>query len=345
MKKINLKIKETINSEIIISQNIDINSIIKKIDYDKKLLITDQKIYKIFREKIKKLPIFLIENKREKDLSDIRKIVDYLLKNNFSRKSLLIAFGGGRITDTVGFCASIYMRGIKWIDIPTTALSQIDASVGGKTGVDFNGAKNILGSFYFPKFTLIDPIYTKSQDDFNFRESVGELVKYLLIMPTQKAKKLEVLMEKLYNRDIEAIQKAIEICIKFKVDVVKKDPFDNLGIREILNLGHTPAHAIEEINKIPHGYAVWYGLYYIAKLSEKLKVLKNKEIIDIFIERYTLDKNLLTKKEPKKFLQLIQADKKRKGYKNYFLLIEDFSKIKPVFNINEKIILETYLNL
>jgi 3-dehydroquinate synthase len=145
MKKINLKIKETINSEIIISQNIDINSIIKKIDYDKKLLITDQKIYKIFREKIKKLPIFLIENHREKDLSDIKKMVDYLLKNNFSRKSLLIAFGGGRITDTVGFCASIYMRGIKWIDIPTTALSQIDASVGGKTGVDFNGAKNILG--------------------------------------------------------------------------------------------------------------------------------------------------------------------------------------------------------
>jgi len=164
-------------------------------------------------------------------------------------------------------------------------------------------------------------------------------------IPKEKREKLENLMERMHYRDTDAMQQAISICVGFKIDIVKKDPFDEKGIREILNLGHTPAHAIEEINKIPHGYAVWYGLYYITKLSEKLRVLKNKDIINLFIENYRLDENIIIKKDPKKFLKLISADKKRKGYRNYFLLIENFSRIKPVFNINEKIILDTYLNL
>jgi 3-dehydroquinate synthase len=345
MKTLKLKVSKNEVSEIIISTNINLHNFITKIHHDKKLLITDEKIFTIFKERIRNLHTLLIKSDREKKLSDVERIIDYLIKNNFSRRSLLIAFGGGKITDTVGFVASIYMRGINWIDIPTTALSQIDASVGGKTAIDFKGIKNIIGSFHLPRFTIIDPTYTQSQDDFNFHETIGELVKYLLIMPKEKREKLENLMERMHKRDIDAIHQAIGICVGFKIDIVKKDPFDEKGIREILNLGHTPAHAIEEINKIPHGYAVWYGLYYITKLSEKLGVLKNKDIMNLFIENYKLDENLIIKKDPKKFLKLILADKKRKGYRNYFLLIENFSRIKPVFNIDEKIILDTYLNL
>ena len=345
MKKIKFKINDFKNSEIIISKNIDLESVIKKIDHDKSLLITDGNIYKIFQKNLKNFKVFLLKQDREKKLSDIERIIEYLIKNNFSRKSLLIAFGGGKITDTVGFAASIYMRGINWIDIPTTALSQIDASVGGKTAIDFNGIKNIIGSFHFPILTLIDPTYTQKQDDFNFREAIGELLKYLIIMPPHKSKNLEKLMNDLYKRDIDAILKAIEICIGFKVEIVKKDPFDTKKIREILNLGHTAGHAIEEIHNIPHGYAIWYGLYYTAKLSEKLKILKNKNILYLFIENYKLERNLITKKYPNNFLKLILSDKKRKGYRNYFLLIEDFSKIKPTFNIDEKILIDTYLSL
>ena len=345
MKKFKFRISKEQSSEIIIAKDIDLNSVLNRIDHDKKLLITDENIYKIFRKTLNKLPVLLLKPGREKNLSDVEKIIDFLVRNNFSRKSLLIAFGGGRITDIVGFVASIYMRGINWIDLPTTGLSQIDASVGGKTGIDFKGIKNLIGSFHFPKITIINPLYTLSQDDFEFEEIIGELVKYLLIMPRESSKRLEKLMEYIAQRNVEAIKKAIEICIGFKLEIVKKDPFDNKGIREILNLGHTAAHAIEEINKIPHGYAVWYGLYYITKLSEKLNILKNKDIINLFTDNYKLEKNLLTHKDPKRFLKLITADKKRKDHKNYFLLIKDFSKIKPVSNINENLIIKTYLEL
>jgi len=345
MKTIKLKTGKEIKSKIIVSKDINLAKAIKDMHPDKYLLITDKNIYKIFKDKIKKFDILLLNSERKKDLEESMIIINHLIKNNFSRKSLLIAFGGGKISDITGFTASVYMRGIRWIDIPTTALSQIDASVGGKTAVDYKGIKNIIGSFYFPDLTIINPTYTQTQNDFNFREAIGELVKYLLIMPKEKSKKLENLMLKLYNRDIDAIEEAINICVSFKSDIVKKDPFDEKGIREILNLGHTPAHAIEEINRIPHGYAVWYGLYYIAKLSEKLRILKNKNIINLFIEQYKLEEDLIENKKPEKFLDLIEKDKKRKGLKNYFLLIEDFNRTKPLYNIDEKIIIKTYMDL
>ncbi len=202
---------------------------------------------------------------QNKNLSTVEKIYDALLENDFTRKDCIIALGGGVCGDISGFAAATYMRGIDFIQIPTTLLSQVDSSVGGKTGVDTAYGKNLVGAFYQPKLVLIDPDTLDTLTDHYFIDGMGEVVKYGCIESAE-------LFEFLENNDVkENIEHVILECLKIKADVVAKDEKES-SLRMILNFGHTAGHSIEKLSdfSLSHGECVAKGMVLITQASEKL---------------------------------------------------------------------------
>lgn len=338
-----INFKKTIKSKIIISEKIDFKNEINKIKYDKAVIVTDKNIFKIFKDKINIAPSIKINSNRTKEFDEIKEIIKFFIKHKMTRNSLAIAVGGGKISDITGFASSIYLRGIRWVSIPTTLLAQIDASIGGKTAIDFE-AKNIIGSFHNPSLILIDPSLIISRKE-NINEAMGEIIKYAIISDKNISKKLQALIP-LIKKDFNTLKKAIILCVKFKSKIISKDPFDEKGIREKLNFGHTAAHAIETIYKIPHGNAVSLGIKFAVKLSRELKLINlntYQKLCEII--KYGEFEIKLNKKDFEYFLKLVSKDKKNKGFSNYFLLINDKMELKGFKNINEKIIERIWADL
>jgi len=296
MKKITLKTKNNAY-DILIGTNIAVFlseyiSIYKKIlivysyninECDLNLYINILKAKNLFQYKI-------IDNEENKSTDEVMKIIDVLYKNNFERNSLVISIGGGVVSDIVGFTASIYKRGISYINIPTTTLSMIDASIGGKTGVNYNNLKNMIGSFYQPKAVIIDLIFLKSLPIKHFNNGLVEGVKAGLIGD----KKLFELFENSYLDNIEEI---IYKSLIVKKLIVEEDELE-VGKRKLLNLGHTFGHAIESIylDKIHHGEAVGLGFKYVIRNEEvKLRVLKILEKLGVDLN-VKIDINTLIEK-------------------------------------------------
>lgn len=341
--EISINFKKTIKSKIIISENINFKNKISKLKYDKAVIVTDKTIFKVFKDKINIAPSIKINSDRTKEFDEIKEIIKFFIKHKITRNSLAIAVGGGKISDITGFASSVYLRGIRWISIPTTLLAQIDASIGGKTAIDFE-AKNIIGSFHNPFIILIDPWLAISRKE-NLNEAMGEIIKYAIISDKNISKKLQALIP-LIKKDFNALKKAITLCVKFKSKIVSKDPFDEKGIREKLNFGHTAAHAIETIYKIPHGNAVSLGIKFAAKLSRELKLINSNTLRKLCeIIKHDEFEIKLNKKDFEYFLKLVSRDKKNKGFSNYFLLINDKMELKGFKNINEKIIEKIWADL
>lgn len=191
---------------------------------------------------------------------------NFLSENDITRKDLIVALGGGVVGDLAGFCAATYLRGIEYIQIPTTLLAQVDSSVGGKTAVNIKAGKNLVGAFKQPKLVLTDTDTLSTLSDEIFADGMGEVVKYGMI-------RSKSLFEKLLNgKARENINEIIAECVKIKRDVVQNDEFDN-GERMILNFGHTFGHAIEKFmgyGNISHGKAVAIGMYMISRAAEKV---------------------------------------------------------------------------
>ncbi len=209
---------------------------------------------------------------QSKTLSTVSEIYSSLSENDFTRKDALIALGGGVCGDITGFAAATFMRGIGFVQIPTTLLSQVDSSVGGKTGVDTSFGKNLVGAFYQPKLVLIDPCTLNTLSDHYFADGMGEVIKYGCIRNAQ-------LFDMLGAVDIkENIEDIILECLKIKRDVVNEDECES-GVRMILNFGHTAGHSIEKLSdfSLSHGECVAKGMVLITKASEKLKLTKKGE--------------------------------------------------------------------
>ena len=207
-----------------------------------------------------------------KSLETVQQIWDFLFARHITRKGLLIAVGGGALTDMAGFAAATYKRGIDTINIPTTLLAMVDASTGGKTGINYHGLKNSIGTFSIPKETLICAEWLRTLPAQQFLSGFGEMLKTGLIAMETGKWKMDNLWDKLLQYDldtmpIEAITPLIEQCIAVKERIVAADPKEE-GLRKVLNLGHTFGHALEEVsiqqsavsNQMLHGYAVVYGM-------------------------------------------------------------------------------------
>lgn len=271
MKRI--KIKTSRNYDVLVGAgaSLSIGSEISAISSPSRILtVTDNNVAPLHADSfISRLPddaekhIFTLPHSEEhKSIETVMSILTYLKAHGFDRNDLIIALGGGVTGDMAAFAASIYMRGIDFVNVPTTLLSQVDSSVGGKTGVDFLGAKNIIGTFYQPRLVICDTEFLKTLPDEIFADGCAEVIKYAFINDPD----LLALIDGGIKANIESI---VFRCVSNKNDIVSRDEFDR-GDRALLNFGHTLGHAVEGLSeyKISHGKAVAIGMAVISRACE-----------------------------------------------------------------------------
>lgn len=259
------------------------------------------------------IPVILPDGEAYKNTETLNKIYDALLQNRCERSTTLIALGGGVIGDLTGYAAATYLRGVPFIQIPTTLLSQVDSSVGGKTGINHPLGKNMIGAFYQPQVVLADIDTLKTLPAREFSAGMAEVIKYGLIRDTEFFDWLEAHIEQLMALEESAISEAIYRSCQNKADVVARDEHET-GERALLNLGHTFGHAIENAMGYGvwlHGEAVAAGTMMAADLSQHMGWLNAAEVSRI---RALLTKARLPLDPPKlgadKYLELMQMDKK-----------------------------------
>lgn len=334
---VNLKKEIDLSYPIVIERGI-LNNVENHLDNRRYFIITNDKVAKLYRGFLnkfdKKHTIIVKDGEKHKNLKTVEYILNKLLKEKVERKDCIIAFGGGVIGDMAGFCASSVLRGIDFIQIPTTLLSQVDSSVGGKTGFNGKYGKNLIGAFYQPKKVLIDPNVLNTLSYADFQSGLGEVIKYAFIENSCGAKKFFNLFDTFEKITPDSLKDKIEdiiyACVSLKAAVVEKDEKEK-GLRQILNLGHTYAHAIETISnyKIPHGQAVSCGI----KMALKASFIKN--FIDETYYNYgisIIDKfNLAPKIKPlnhKKVTEIMKSDKKVHDSKISLILPLTFAQAK-----------------
>ena len=242
----------------------------------KVLIITDsgvpKKHIKDIRETIKNKKISILtldQGEKSKSFSSYKDIMNKLFDLNFDRSDCLIAVGGGVVGDITGFCAATFLRGIKYIQVPTTLLAQVDSSVGGKTAINITQGKNFIGSFYNPKFVVISTNFLTTLSKEEYESGLGEVLKYAFIGNKKLKSIIENNSKDIIKRNSKILRLIIEESIKTKSKIVTRDEREN-GIRAILNFGHTFGHAIEAHNNfknITHGAAIALGMTIAAKIS------------------------------------------------------------------------------
>ncbi len=276
--KVNIPLKQVVDN----SYEITIDTL-SPIHFDTKVaIITNPKVaglhlaYLLSKVTAKELYIITVPDGEEyKNQETVNLILESLFQHKFNRKSMLIAFGGGVIGDMTGYVASIYQRGISFIQIPTTLLSQVDASVGGKTGINNSYGKNLIGAFHQPKSVLIDPHFLTTLPAREFGAGVAEIVKMAITFNRD----FFLFLESADLTKTDLLQEAIKQAVQTKADVVVKDEKEN-GIRAALNYGHTFAHVIEQETKYKrylHGEAVAIGMVMANEMATAMGLMSQEE--------------------------------------------------------------------
>ncbi|MBN1521788.1 MAG: 3-dehydroquinate synthase [Candidatus Aureabacteria bacterium] len=303
------------------------------------LIVTDKNLYRLYGKKLRKILRRKMNNvdffvfppgERTKSLVSLQKLFRFLVKKKFDRKSILIAFGGGVIGDITGFAAASFMRGIGHIQVPTSLMSQVDSSVGGKTGVNMAEGKNLIGAFYQPEAVFVDPDLLKTLPEKEFRSALSEVVKYGIIMDRSFFALLEKKASLIIRRDASFMEKIIGRCLGFKSRIVMKDEKES-GIRAVLNLGHTFAHAFEtlsEYKKLSHGQAVGRGIVIASRIAFSKGWMRADDVkrIEKLFQAFGLSLSC----RPKNFSQFIRvmgADKKSLMKKNCFVLPKAIGRV------------------
>ncbi|SDJ96730.1 3-dehydroquinate synthase [Natronincola ferrireducens] len=314
---------------------------------DKFLLITDENVDSYYGEKILKAfkgkeveKVVLPPGETTKNLSVIEGILNTMIDRGFTRRSQIIAVGGGVIGDIAGFCASIYMRGIDFIQVPTTLLAQVDSSVGGKTGVNMPQAKNIVGSFYQPKAVVIDTDVLRTLPPRELISGIGEVIKYGIIYDGDFLDYIDAHLPQLLKLDEDIMPKVIKGCCEIKAEIVAKDERE-VGLRKILNFGHTIGHSLEALTqykKYTHGEAVLMGMYYETLMAKKLGYIDEvycDEIAEIIQKTgISLELQGITLSD---LIGGMMKDKKNHGGKISFILPIGKGKVEEVLLTREKI--------
>ena len=350
MKPIKLIVKtKTQKYPIIIGSNILTRLLSEfqkhSIKFNKCLIIFDKKVPRHYVIKIKKLlknknlyTYFLNASEKNKNQRTINYILEFLLNNNFSRQDCLITVGGGITGDIGGFAASLFKRGLNFINIPTTLLSQVDSSIGGKTGVNTKYGKNLIGSFYQPKMVISDVSFLKSLPKRELICGYGEILKHALISNKKFFKFLDKNYSKVLRLKSPFIEKAIFESCKIKKGVVEKDEKEK-DLRKILNFGHTFAHAYEATlgfsKKLNHGEAVLLGMYSALRFSLKCNFIGKKEC-DLIITHFQKSnlpfnlKNYFKYKQSSKILKFMLKDKKNNDDRINLILLKKIGT--PIYN-------------
>lgn len=299
-------------------------------------------LYKSLEKRNIKIETILVpDGEAQKNERGLLKVLEKMARLGLQRDACLIALGGGVIGDLGGLAASLYMRGIDFIQCPTTLLAQVDASVGGKTAVDFFGIKNLIGSFYQPKLVLIDPNVLKTLEERQFKTGLAEVVKYGVIQDKNLFKVLETHLPSILNKDPELLSFLIARSCSIKSKVVSEDEKE-AGKRAWLNYGHTLGHALEsyfQYKVLTHGEAIAYGMWFSSLLSRSIKLCADS-VVD---RQYHLLKRIglfrrLPSFNPTKIYQKMFLDKKARGGKILFVLTRKIGLVTIRKNVPKSII-------
>jgi 3-dehydroquinate synthase len=267
-----------------------------------------------------------------KSLKTVQTCYDLLAGHRLERKSFIVALGGGVVGDLAGFVAATYLRGIPFVQVPTTLLSQVDSSVGGKTGVNLKSGKNLVGAFYQPRLVLCDLDTLKTLPEREFRAGLAEVIKYGIIYDSKLFAQIERNMPKLLKRDTKTLTSVIARCCEIKADVVGKDETES-NLRSILNFGHTIGHAIENISgygKYLHGEAIAIGQVAAAKISHEVLGLHQQDagrIEDVFRNSGLPVRIKLDSAKRRKLLEAMRLDKKVSDGEVKFVLAKQIGRV------------------
>lgn len=354
-RKFDMKI-EGKKSSVIVKRGIinDLGSYLKDLAQEKRVFIlSDETVFALYRNELiyelekarLKYSIFLLsQGERHKNLKTAERIYHWLFKEKATRSSVFISFGGGVVSDIGGYVASTYHRGLNLVNVPTTLLSQIDASIGGKNGVNLKEAKNQFGTFYFPSLVLIDPVFLLSLDHRQMKEGIIEALKAGIIGDEKLFQIIKYNPGGLFLKDMKLLDEVIMRAIKVKLNIVNQDPYEKKE-RRFLNLGHTFGHALESYynyRKISHGQAVGLGMICACKMGILFNLSSENilaEIKNILLELKIPVK--LRNLNVSKIISLMEYDKKRNNNRISFVIPRRIGEVLIKNNVNKNTIFES----
>jgi 3-dehydroquinate synthase len=290
------------------------------------VIITDDNVRGLYEDRFPEFPLFSITpGEGSKKLEVIEHLAEKLLEAGIDRTGFILAVGGGVVCDIAGFLASVYMRGIRCGYVSTSLLSQVDASTGGKNGVNLGDSKNMLGNIRQPEFVICDPAMLVTLPEQEFLSGLAELIKTAVIGDKDLFDLIEQSYTEIMNRDRDLLTVLIAKSVKFKASVVSEDEREN-GLRRILNFGHTYGHAIELQKAVKHGFAVASGMEIAAEFSFErglIRTCDKERIINLLRKFGLLETHIISDDQIE---QLILHDKKKSGADIHFVFTEGIGK-------------------
>ncbi|HNV81740.1 MAG TPA: 3-dehydroquinate synthase [Tenuifilaceae bacterium] len=290
-------------------------------------VITDGNVYPLLGQLKSKYPTHTITpGESSKSLGVAQNIYEWLLEKGAHRRSFILGFGGGVVCDIAGFVASTYMRGIHFGFVATSLLAQVDASVGGKNGLNLDGYKNIIGTFKQPEFVICDVLMLKTLPNEELANGFAEIVKHTLIADAKMFGFIEENVEGLLNRNGQIIEKLVEHSVRVKARIVQADEFEK-GERKKLNLGHTWGHAVEKLSGLPHGQSVSIGLEFAARLSLEKGLLDAHDYQRLINLLQELRLPTVTTLNPLQLFDALTRDKKKIADSVDFILMKGIGEV------------------
>jgi 3-dehydroquinate synthase len=301
-------------------------------------LLSSPRVWKIWGRKLRTFSqgigvqeiVLFDDREASKHLGTVESICRQLIRCGADRRALLLALGGGVVGDVAGFAAASYLRGVSLVHVPTTVVAQVDSAIGGKTGVNLPEGKNLVGAFYPPRLVLVDPRFLRTLPDREYRSGLYEVIKYGAIVDPALFSLLERDLDKLLRRDPRTLATVISRCIRAKARVVSCDERES-GLREILNFGHTLAHALESLTRYRrylHGEAVAWGMIFCAALSETSSLARSTEVarlVRLILRVGPLPP--LPRVSAAELLSAMRADKKSRRGRVRFVLAHKIGKV------------------
>jgi len=308
----------------------NIRSLSKIADKKNTILITDENVFRLHEQKIsswKNVVISPGESNKVQATAD--GVISQLIEMGADRSTTLVGVGGGVITDLTGYVASVYMRGIPFGFIPTSLLAMVDASIGGKNGIDVGLYKNMVGCIRQPSFIIFDASFLKTLPDAEWRNGFAEIIKHASIMDASMFRKLENNDLSFYKQQKSDLSELIRRNVLLKSNVVQKDEFEK-GDRKLLNFGHTLGHALENQYRLSHGEAISIGMVRASFLSQKMTRFDEAERVKMLLEKYGLPVHMDFDRD--KMIDVLKMDKKKTKDAVNFILLDSIGKavIQPI---------------
>ena len=298
------------------------------VDPSKIIIVTDENVFEAHQQRFQSYKTILVPaGEMHKQQQTVDKIIDDLLRLEADKQSIIVGVGGGVVTDMAGYAASIYKRGIRLMQVPTSLLAMVDAAVGGKNGVDVGPFKNMVGTIYQPDVLLYDYSFLQTLPEIEWVNGFAEIIKHACIKDATMFAFLQQKTPADFMKDPTLIAALVEQNVKIKLSVVLNDEFET-GDRKLLNFGHTIGHAIENIYDLSHGFAISIGMAAALRISEEINGFHSSDRLMVLqlLQQYGLPTQL--KYDPEKIWEILLLDKKRNAAGMGFILLDAIGKGK-----------------